>query len=379
MEKISELFLKIYPIEGISIKRRIISHSFFWLIMFVCLWQTLGVLLAGISYNLISTAYLVSLDIIFFYTINYVTIPWWTKNHTHRYILSTLCIFILLLLVYILFYIRVQFIFDNDLLKDTKGDFTYLKRFYNDYAYFFNSGYFISEILEIFLTSLPAFSIKLTRSLAKSISEKKQVEIDYLRSQINPHFLTNTLNNIYSLSVTDDKRNSDAILSLSSLLDYVLYEANQPTISLDSEVNFLTNFIELEKIRNSKRLQINFEIEGNIHGDIPPMILITFVENAFKHSIGDLYANSFIKILLKVDGDKLYFEVENSKSDSTTNKLRKTFGGIGLTNVKKRLLALHPESHSLVIQESANTYKVKLKIPVGKSSSINKNVLHNQL
>lgn len=154
------------------------------------------------------------------------------------------------------------------------------------------------------LNTVPAFSIKLTHSLIKSISEKKQVEIDCLRSQINPHFLTNTLNNIYSLSVTDDKRNSDAILSLSSLLDYVLYESNQPTISLEKEINFLSNFIELEKMRNTKRLQVNFEVEGDIHGNIPPMMLITFVENAFKHSIGDLYSDSFIKILLKVENDK---------------------------------------------------------------------------
>ncbi len=362
MEKISDLFLKIYPLEGISVKRRIISHFIFWLIMFVCLWKILGIPLAGTSYNLITTSYLISLDIIFFYIITYITIPWWTNYYKYKYIVSILSICVLILILFVLFYIRVQFIFDNNLLKDTKVDFSYLKRFYNDYTYLFKSGYIISGILGIFLTALPAFFIKLTRSLIKSVSEKKQIEIDYLRSQINPHFLTNTLNNIYSLSVTDDKRNSNAILSLSSLLDYVLYESNQPTISLEKEVYFLSNFIELEKMRNTTRLQVSVEIEGDIHGNIPPMILITFVENAFKHSIGDLSINCFIKILLKVDDNKLYFEVENSKSNLTTNNQRKTFGGIGLTNVKKRLTTLFPNIHSLQIENQEHQFIIKLQL-----------------
>ena len=362
MKKIAELFLKIYPIERISTKRRMQLHCIFWGINFVFVWITVHNYYARIDYNFIKISYLIILDIIYFYSITYVIIPLWSNYHKYKYIATVLCIAALILCLFVLFYIRVQFIFDNDLLKDTKGDFTYLKRFYNDYAYFFNSGYFISGILEIFLTALPAFFIKLTRSLAKSFSEKKQVEIDYLRSQINPHFLTNTLNNIYSLSVTDDKRNSDAILSLSSLLDYVLYESNQPTISLEKEVNFLSNFIELEKMRNTKRLQVKFEIEGNIHGNIPPMILITFVENAFKHCIGDLYSNSFIKILLKVEDDKLYFEVENSKSNLTTNNQRKTFGGIGLANVKKRLSTLYPNNHSLETHDKKDTYVIILSL-----------------
>ncbi|MEA5404044.1 histidine kinase [Arcicella sp. DC2W] len=362
MEKIAELFLKIYPIEGVSVKRRVLLHCVFWSMMFVGLWQILGVPLAGTSYNFITTSYFVILDVIFFYTITYVTIPWWTIHYIHKYLATILCIITLILSLFVIFYIRVQFTFDYNLLEGGKIDTSFLKKFYNNYRYFFESGYIFSGIIEIFLTALPAFFIKLIRSLVKNISEKKQIEIDYLRSQINPHFLTNTLNNIYSLSVTDDKRNSDAILSLSSLLDYVLYESNQPTISLEKEVNFLSNFIELEKMRNTKRLQVNFEIEGDIHGNIPPMILITFVENAFKHSIGDLYSNCFIKILLKVENDRLYFEVENSKSNLTTNNQRKTFGGIGLANVKKRLTNLFPNTHSLHIENQEHLFIAKLKL-----------------
>ncbi|MET3126128.1 sensor histidine kinase YesM [Arcicella rosea] len=362
MKKIAELFLKIYPLEGVSAKKRGLLHCVFWLVMFIFLWQALMTPLAPTSYKFITTSYLVILDIIFFYVITYRTIPAWTQHRKHRYISTILHIFTLIVSLFIIFHIRIQYIFDNDIHKDSKVDFSYMILFYNDYTFLFKSGSIYRAILEIFLTALPAFSIKLTRSLAKNISKKKQIEIDYLRAQINPHFLTNTLNNIYSLSVTDDKRNSDAILSLSSLLDYVLYESNQPTISLEKEVNFLSNFIELEKMRNTKRLQVNFEVEGDIHGNIPPMILITFVENAFKHCIGDLYSNCFIKILLKVDDNKLYFEVENSKSDLTTNNQRKTFGGIGLANVKKRLINFFPNTHSLQIENQKHLFIAKLQL-----------------
>ncbi|MEA5404043.1 histidine kinase [Arcicella sp. DC2W] len=362
MEKVAELFLKIYPLEGVSAKKRVLLHCTFWLMMFVALWKSFMIPLTSIGYNFISISYLVSLDIIYFYTIIYIIIPLWTNYYEHKFVTTILLIIFLILCFFAIFFIRIQLIFDYNLVDSNKVDFRYLKKVYTNYSYFLKSAYVFIGILEIFLTALPAFFIKLTRSLVKSISEKKQVEIDYLRSQINPHFLTNTLNNIYSLSVTDDKRNSDAILSLSSLLDYVLYESNQPTISLEKEVSFLSNFIELEKMRNTKRLQVNFEIDGNIHGNIPPMILITFVENAFKHCIGDLYSNSFIKILLKVEDNKLYFEVENSKSNLTNNNQRKTFGGIGLANVKKRLATLYSNNHSLEIHDKKDTYVIILRL-----------------
>ncbi|MEA5427258.1 sensor histidine kinase [Arcicella lustrica] len=363
MEKIAELFLKIYPIEGISVKRRVLLHCVFWLMMFVVTWKISTIPTSELKYNFITVLYLIVQYMIYFYLMMYKIIPLWENNYQHKYLATIISIIILIASIVIIFRIRAQFIFDNNLLKETKTNLIHLEKKFKDYLYLFKYPRFLfAAVLGILLNTVPAFSIKLTHSLIKSISEKKQVEIDYLRSQINPHFLTNTLNNIYSLSVTDDKRNSDAILSLSSLLDYVLYESNQPTISLEKEISFLSNFIELEKMRNTKRLQVNFEIEGDIHGNIPPMILITFVENAFKHCVGDLYSNSFIKILLKVENDKLYFEVENSKSDLTTNNQRKTFGGIGLTNVKKRLANLFPSTHSMQIENQEDLYIVKLQL-----------------
>ncbi len=360
MKNISSLFLKIYPIEDISTRRRILLHSIFWLIMFISIWKALVIPITGFYFNFTSISYYIIVDAIFFYITVYLVFPLWSNKY--KYLITIICIVIFVISFIIIFNIRARLILNYDLLKGLNIDLSFLNNCYNNFWFILESGLFISHILKTLPYTLPAFSIKLIRLLVKNYSEKKQLEIDYLRSQINPHFLTNTLNNIYSLSVTEDKRNSDAILSLSSLLDYVLYEANQPTISLEKEVGFLSNFIELEKMRNTKRLQVNFEIQGDIHGSIPPMILITFVENAFKHSIGDLFSNCFINILLKVDNGKLYFEVQNSKSNLIANNNKKTFGGIGLTNVKKRLSTLFPNTHSLQIKNEENVYTVDLQL-----------------
>lgn len=365
MEKITDLFLRVYPIEGVSSQRRVLLHIVFWVLLFIGLW---GVILGptkSLYYQLTTIFYIFIADIIYYYFITYVILESWTNENNNKYFITIFGIIFLLLILSTLFYYRVNLIFDNKWynIKDISGLNSGLYIHYKEgYWSFYTRGEVIGSTLEIFLTALPAFFIKLTRSLAKSVSEKKQIEIDYLRSQINPHFLTNTLNNIYSLTITEDKRNGDAILSLSSLLDYVLYEANEQTISLEREVNFLTNFIELEKIRNSKRLEVSFDIEGEIQGNIPPMILITFVENAFKHSIGDLKSKCFIKIVLKVDNNNLMFEVVNSKSETTATNRKNTFGGIGLNNVKKRLLTLYPNTHTLEINDEKDCYSIHLKL-----------------
>ncbi|MDR6560671.1 MULTISPECIES: histidine kinase [unclassified Arcicella] len=365
MEKITDLFLKVYPIEGVSNQKRVLLHVVFWIVFFLGLW---GIILGptrNIYYQLTTIFYIFIADIIFFYFITYVILQSWTDDNSNKYIITILGFVILIFIVSILFYFRIKLIFDNKWynIRNISGlDIGLSIYFKEGYWSFFKKGEVIGSTLEIFLTALPAFFIKLTRSLGKSVSEKKQIEIDYLRAQINPHFLTNTLNNIYSLTITDDKRNGDAILSLSSLLDYVLYESNEQTISLEREISFLTNFIELEKIRNTKRLKVDFVVEGEIHGNIPPMILVTFVENAFKHSIVDLKSRCFIKIHLKVVDDSLSFEVVNSKSNIVSINRKTTFGGIGLSNTKKRLITLYPNAHSLEIKDEKDTYSINLKI-----------------
>jgi len=141
----------------------------------------------------------------------------------------------------------------------------------------------------------------------------------------------------------------------------MLYECNVPKVPLKSEVKYIKNYIALEKLRQSKDFNISFDIQGTIDNQyITPLLFTPFLENAFKHGINKVLGNRHIKILLKVDGDDLYFSVENSKPQVDIKDIKKNQGGIGLANVKKRLKLLYPDKHKLEIENTTTTYKIEL-------------------
>jgi len=227
---------------------------------------------------------------------------------------------------------------------------------------YFQIGNILTDTIQLILISLPAFFLKFVRIFTKVFAEKKQLEIDFLRLQINPHFLVNTLNNIYSLVVIEDQRSPDAILSLSNLLNYVLYESSLPTISVEKEIHFLQDFVALEQIRNSSKIQVKMNIEGTQIGYIAPLILIAFIENAFKHGVGDSTIQSYVHINIKVENNTLLLGVINSKVRKVSEKQKKSLGGIGLVNVQKRLDSLYPNRHSLQVITEPNKHQIFLSI-----------------
>lgn len=192
-------------------------------------------------------------------------------------------------------------------------------------------------------------------------NEKLQSELKYLKSQINPHFLFNTLNNIYGLSLENSKKTPDLILKLSDFLSFSLYESSQKLIPLNKEIALMNDFITLEKSRFEDRVSVNFtKPESTENISIPPLILVPFVENAFKHSLKDETKIADITITLKTDSDMLLFEVKNSKSNETTESNTKK--GLGLENIKKRLDILYGNDHELTINKTINMFTISLKI-----------------
>jgi len=187
----------------------------------------------------------------------------------------------------------------------------------------------------------------------------KNQELHFLKKQIHPHFLFNTLNTIYGFALKQSKDTPDIILKLSNLLDYILYQVNKPSVSLKEEILHIKEYIELEKIRFQDSLKISFEwdrINENI--EIAPMLLIPFVENAFKH--GNLIDGFLtVSIRIKFSNNKLVFSITNTvlNDNNTHNK-----HGIGLENIEKRLKLLYPETHQLHIDNSSNIYHVNLSI-----------------
>jgi sensor histidine kinase YesM len=363
MERLSDFILRVYPLEGLPFKRRVLVHFCFWVFMFVLFWYGIGFPDSTFTYRVLTATYFTILDSLFFYLMVYGFFSNKYSNTTN-YVLAIVSVLVFYFVLCLVSYLRVKLIFENSWLSASNNRmYENLNAYYKGgFLYFFKPADIFINFYEIIYTSLPAFLIKISRNLILSISEKKQIEIEYLRSQINPHFLVNTLNNIYSLTITEDARSGDAILSLSSLLNYVLYETNESLISLEKEIKFLGDFIDLERIRNTKKLKVDFIVEGNLYGNIAPLILIAFVENAFKHSVADSTMMSNIRVHLKVIDGTLHFEVENSKPNQISERRKTTFGGIGLSNVKKRLNSLYRNSHTLQVKNERNLYSIYLTL-----------------
>jgi hypothetical protein len=191
-------------------------------------------------------------------------------------------------------------------------------------------------------------------------TEKLATELSFLRSQINPHFLFNTLNNIYSLALVKSDATANAVLKLSSIMRYVLNETKHDIVPLMQELEFMRHYIELQKIRLTNKVTINFLTEGPIEGkQIAPLILIPFVENAFKYGISTK-ENSAISFKVKVDETHIYFTSENHIFPSANESREQT--GIGLKNTKRRLELLYPGRHTLSVINENSQFIVHLTI-----------------
>lgn len=192
--------------------------------------------------------------------------------------------------------------------------------------------------------------------------EKKSLEhqLEYLRYQINPHFFMNTLNNIHALVDIDPAKAQETILELSKMMRFVLYEGDKQGVSLTREFDFIRTYIKLMRLRYSDKVKISIDLPTEAPDkNIPPLMLISFVENAFKHGISYQH-ESFIDVKVEVEQEHLHFLCSNSKAD----KPNKEKGGVGLTNVKQRLNLLYDNRYTLNIQDTQNIYTVELILPL---------------
>jgi two-component system, LytTR family, sensor kinase len=240
---------------------------------------------------------------------------------------------------------------------------------YTNSEKFFSATFFYKSLDLLYVATFPIilklqqFYQQQEKQNREIIEQKLNAELELLKNQLQPHFLFNTLNNLYAMVLTNDKNAGKAVLHLSSMMSYMLYECNGNAIALEKEIEHLKNYIELEKIRYGKRINISFECGGDIADkNIAPLLLFGFVENAFKHGVGKNINEAWIRINCWVKSDKLDFLVENSISIDDDNKENiKTNGGIGLQNIKKRLALIYSQKHDLSIV-SNETYQVHLKL-----------------
>ena len=196
---------------------------------------------------------------------------------------------------------------------------------------------------------------------AAIINKQNEAQLQFLRAQINPHFLFNTLHNIYSLAVVRSPQTADRVMQLSKLLRYVVYDSQAEQIPLETEIDHIEQYLQLFKMRSEEPLDITFQINGAIEGlRLEPMMLIPLVENCCKHADFDTNEKAYIRLELTIEKDWLHFRTANTKNDQDRQKDK--VGGVGLENLRQRLELLYPNMHQFAVQDTPETFEVSLSI-----------------
>jgi two-component system LytT family sensor kinase len=341
-------------------KGSIVIHLIFWLFLtMICLMAVVSTEHKTTWYEVVvHFGYYGLINISIFY-INYtLLIPQLVKERK-RYGLYVVSI--VLLIAFMVVLKTLLALLYSDIILTYTSERTGAKAFTALPQYIFRS-IFISGFF-IVISSLIKFAVdwfgneRVQRQLE---SEKKDMELQFLKSQLNPHFLFNSLNNIYSLAYQKSDKTADAVLKLSEIMRYMIYESNDSWVPLSKEIEYVKSYIELQKLRFRDGAAVELSINGEIDDQpIVPLILISFVENAFKHGIANDPKDP-IKINLIANQKILHFSITNKKNNFNKDEM----GGVGLNNVERRLQLLYPERYKLNIVNSATHYTSELMLDI---------------
>jgi two-component system, LytTR family, sensor histidine kinase AlgZ len=234
----------------------------------------------------------------------------------------------------------------------------------------FYSTFYIVEVsmISLFITifigmvRIAADWFELAAKQKEIVNQRLSAELNFLKAQINPHFLFNTLNNLYYLAYTQSANTTEVIAKLSQMMRYMIYETNHKQVPLTKEIEYMESYIGLERLRLNTNIPIDFKIVGNVDGIvIAPLIFITFLENAFKHGVSNNFAGAWVKISITLEGKECIYTVENSKVPTLKPEAEEK-SGIGLQNVKRRLELSYPGQYHLAMNDHTDRYSVQLKI-----------------
>lgn len=314
-------------------------------------------------YNSFSIIFYLSL-LIFFYINFYVLIPaYYVTKKYHRYVVSLIVVFIIFLIAYyFLDYLPYHsFIEDHHHhhheLQNGVEEHHPHRRFIHPPPINELSQLVFLFVIGIFVT----LYIRVKKYLNTIEQEKNNAELSYLKSQINPHFLFNTFNSIYSLAIKENAdQTANGMLKLSGMMRYVVSETSSDFVPLEKEINYINDYIELQKLRLAKSIKLNYTFNGDPDDQqIAPLLLIPFIENAFKHGVNP-DEDSMIQISIDIKGNVLHLVVENNKVSIDHKTYEKM--GFGIGNAKNRLELLYPDKHTLQLFEDEKKYVVNLNL-----------------
>jgi two-component system LytT family sensor kinase len=334
------------------ISKRVVYHSLFWIVLLLVLsaldttHQSFGFSLGNELINIIFYAILVYFNLLYLIP-NYLTKK---KFLTYMGLLLVAVLIITPLKVIVLYFrfsgqpeVQANLVSHQDL--------------------YFLSNFFIVGTSTIF--SIVTDWARQLREKSDLERQTMQSELRFLKSQINPHFLFNTLNNLYALTLKKSDQAPEIVIKLSEMMRYMLYECNEKQVLLVKEINYIRNYLDLEKLRQGQSVDISLEVNGMVSNQkIAPLMFITFLENSFKHGLNNQLQNGFVHVKIDIESHQVHFFVENSKPNRLPNQEHKRPGGIGLVNVRRRLDLLYPGQYDLIIDDNPNSYAVNLTLEV---------------
>jgi LytS/YehU family sensor histidine kinase len=330
--------------------RRVLTHILFWTFYVLFFGSVYGKYGHNFQWYFIESLCMLPFVMAATYTTVYAILPFYLK--TRRLVVTVLLVMAVLLMATLGERVFLRLINGLPVTTDSVLGVTFL--------YLFLETNFMVAIV---------FAIKIVKKWFEQQTEKHEMEkqnlkkeMHLLKAQLQPHFLFNTMNNLYSLSVSESAKTTEGIAQMAALLQAVLYECNESEIPVEKEVKLIENYVELERLRYGSDLNLTFKIAGPVDKwKIAPMLLFTFVENCFKHGGRRKNGKFEIEIILLVSNEKLLFQTENSLSVQKKT-IEKNVGGVGVHNAKKRLEILYKNKYRLNIKENTQTWKVSLEL-----------------
>ena len=338
---------------------RIVYHIIFWLIVGFFYFLVFNWNSAFREVSIIFSIGLLPVAILVTYLFNYLLVPryLWEKRYGRFFFVSFIIQLHATRLSFLIVFFALIYILETEASLEPAVLHPELQAISLNFIVFFAIS--IKQIKRAFFIQQEKNEIEKTK--LNTELKLKEAELKILKAQIHPHFLFNTLNNLYGLTLEKSDSAPDLVLKLSEILDYILYRCNDKKVPLNAEIENLKNYISIEKLRYTEKLELKIEFPENYDDlQIAPLILLPFVENAFKHGVSNFPDGAFVETKISCSGNTLNFKIENSRNP----ELGKSgpASGIGLKNVRKRLDLVYPEKYNLNISEKEKTFSVNLTI-----------------
>ncbi len=341
------------------LQKRVLTHTLFWLFVLLIAPLTSDDTITEIGESLVFRAIALPTKMAATYLLVYYQLPLLTKHR--KYILFIVSLFVFSYVFTVIYRFNNIHIaeaimgsaYEAESLIQIIGEFEYTYFGYIGKLYFFS-------LIFIFIKVVKSRN-NAKRKIASLQHEKLSAELNFLRAQIHPHFLFNTLNNLYALTLDKSDNAPEIVAKLAEMLDYMLYQCKGDKVLLNNEVELLKNYIDLEKLRYGDRLVLNFNYKSDDKTiEIAPFILISIVENAFKHGVSGALDKAIVNVSLSVAQGIIYFKVFNTKPTLIQKDTMNYKKGIGVSNAKRQLELIYPEQYEWSVNEEKDSYEVNL-------------------